>query len=95
MINFSRVMKSLLKEAVDPDSAKYNQFRQDQMKAGVNRNDIPEFRNWRQQQGNNQSIQNSIKYVANMHSSSVCEVRRQIDNYRLENLLEDTNEQNK
>lgn len=44
---------------------------------------------------NNQSIQNSIKYVANMHSSSVCEVRRQIDNYRLENLLEDNNEQNK
>ncbi len=34
-------------------------------------------------------IANSIKYVANMHDSSVCEVRRQLDIYRLEHLLEE------
>ena len=38
---------------------------------------------------NGQSISDSLKYVANIHDSSVCEVRRQIDKYRLENLLEE------
>ena len=38
---------------------------------------------------NNQPISSSLKYVANMHDSSVCEIRRQIDTYRLENLLEE------
>ncbi len=38
----------------------------------------------------NQSLADSFKYVANMHDSSICEVRRQIDKYRLENLLEDS-----
>ena len=38
---------------------------------------------------NNMLIAQSLKYVANMHDSSVCEVRRQIDEYRLKNLLED------
>jgi hypothetical protein len=38
---------------------------------------------------NDQLISDSLKYVANMHDSSVCEVRRQIDRYRLENLLEE------
>ena len=38
---------------------------------------------------NNMSIAGSIKYVANMHDSSVCEVRRQIDKYRLEKMLEE------
>ena len=38
---------------------------------------------------NNMSIARSIKYVANMHDSSVCEVRRQIDKYRLEKMLEE------
>ena len=31
----------------------------------------------------------SLKYVANMHNSSVCEIRRQIDEYKLKNLLEE------
>ena len=35
------------------------------------------------------AIVNSLKYVANMHDSSVCEVRRQIDKYRLERMLEE------
>ena len=30
----------------------------------------------------------SIKYVANMHDSSICEVRKQTDKYRLEQMLE-------
>ena len=38
----------------------------------------------------NQPIADSLKYVANMHDSSVCEVHRQIDRYRLDNLLEDS-----
>jgi len=38
----------------------------------------------------NQSLADSLKYLANMHDSSICEVRRQIDKYRLENLLEDS-----
>ena len=38
---------------------------------------------------NNVLIASSLKYVANMHDSSVCEVRRQIDEYRLKNLLEE------
>mgnify|MGYP001179025379 CR=1 FL=1 len=33
-------------------------------------------------------IANSFNLVANMHDSSVCEVRRQIDKYRLEQMLE-------
>jgi len=39
-------------------------------------------------------ISKNMKYVANMHDSSICEIRRQIDQYRLKKLLEDTNEQN-
>jgi len=35
------------------------------------------------------SVIDSFKYVANIHDSSVCEVRRQIDVYRLEHLLEE------
>ena len=38
---------------------------------------------------NNMSISDGAKYVKNLHNSSVCEVRRQIDKYRLENLLEE------
>ena len=38
---------------------------------------------------NNMSIVDGAKYVKNLHNSSVCEVRRQIDKYRLENLLEE------
>ena len=37
----------------------------------------------------NLSIIENAKYVQNIHNSSVCEVRRQIDNYRLEHLLEE------
>jgi hypothetical protein len=37
----------------------------------------------------NLSIIENAKYVQNIHNSSVCEVRRQIDKYRLENLLEE------
>ena len=33
-------------------------------------------------------IADSIKYVANMHDSSICEVRKQTDKYRLEQMLE-------
>ena len=63
-MDFSKVMRSLLKEAVNPDGAKYHQFRQDQLRAGVNRNEIPELKDWqRQQQGNNQSIQNRQQSV--------------------------------
>ena len=40
-------------------------------------------------------ITKNMQYVANMHDSSICEIRRQIDEYRLKNLLEDDNEQNK
>ena len=35
------------------------------------------------------AIVSSIKYLANMHDSSVCKVREQIDKYRLEHLLEE------
>jgi len=38
---------------------------------------------------NNLPIADSIKHVANMHDSSVCEVRKQIDKYRLEQMLEE------
>ena len=38
---------------------------------------------------NNMPIASSLKYVVNMHNSSVCQVRKQIDKYRLENLLEE------
>ena len=38
---------------------------------------------------NGMPIANSIKYLANMHDSSVCEVRRQLDKYRLEKMLEE------
>jgi len=34
------------------------------------------------------SIKPQIKYIANMHDSSVCEVRRQINQFRLERVLE-------
>jgi len=34
-------------------------------------------------------IQDALN-VANMHDSAICEVRRQIDEYRLKLLLEDT-----
>jgi hypothetical protein len=37
----------------------------------------------------NLPILKNAKYVQNIHNSSVCEVRRQIDNYRLEHLLEE------
>ena len=37
----------------------------------------------------NLSIVDSAKYVTNIHNSSICEVRRQIDIYRLEHLLEE------
>ena len=37
----------------------------------------------------NLSIADNAKYVTSIHNSSVCEVRRQIDKYRLENLLEE------
>jgi len=36
----------------------------------------------------NLSIADNAKYVTSIHNSSVCEVRRQIDRYRLKNLLE-------
>ena len=36
------------------------------------------------------SIPESLQYVANIHDSSICEVRRQIDRHRLDNLLEDS-----
>ena len=38
---------------------------------------------------NKMPIANSIKYIANMHDSDVCEVRRQIDKYRLVQMLEE------
>jgi hypothetical protein len=38
---------------------------------------------------NNISIAKSMKHVANIHNSKVCQVREQIDKYRLENLLEE------
>lgn len=37
----------------------------------------------------NLPIASSIKYVANIHDSSICKVRQQIDQYRLEHLLEE------
>jgi hypothetical protein len=37
----------------------------------------------------NLSIPENAKYVLNIHNSSICEVRRQIDRYRLEHLLEE------
>jgi hypothetical protein len=37
---------------------------------------------------NGMDIVNSIKYLANMHDSSVCKVREQIDKHRLEQMLE-------
>ena len=37
---------------------------------------------------NGMSMADSVKYLANMHDSSVCEVRKQLDKYRLEQLLE-------
>jgi hypothetical protein len=40
-------------------------------------------------------VAKNMEYVATMHDSSICEVRRQIDQYRLKNLLEDNHEQNK
>lgn len=33
-------------------------------------------------------IPNHIKFTANMHDSSVCEARKQINKYRLEQMLE-------
>tara|TARA_R110001592_G_scaffold247870_1_gene510001 strand:- start:317 stop:517 length:201 start_codon:yes stop_codon:yes gene_type:complete len=33
-------------------------------------------------------IGDSIKYSADMHNSDICEVRKQIDKYRLEHMLE-------
>ena len=38
---------------------------------------------------NNLPIAKSLKHVANMHDSSVCEIRKQINEYRLKNLLEE------
>ncbi len=35
------------------------------------------------------NISRSIKYLANLHTNNNCEVRRQIDAYRLEQMLED------
>jgi hypothetical protein len=37
----------------------------------------------------NVSMADSAKYVINLHNSSVCEVRKQIDKYRLEQMLEE------
>ncbi len=37
----------------------------------------------------NLSIADNAKYVTNIHDSAVCEVRRQIDKYRLGHLLEE------
>ena len=43
---------------------------------------------------NNQCIKNetlisdSLKYSADMHNSNICEIRKQIDKYRLEHMLE-------
>ena len=36
-------------------------------------------------------IDSSIQHIANMHDSSVCQIREQMDIYRLQNLLEDSN----
>ena len=38
---------------------------------------------------NTMSISKSIKYVATMHDSAICEVRRQVNKYRLKHLLEE------
>jgi len=38
---------------------------------------------------NGMSIPKNISQVMHIHNSSVCEVRRQVDKYRLEHLLEE------
>ena len=38
---------------------------------------------------NNVSIAKSLKYVTNLHNSKICQVRKQVDQYRLKNLLEE------
>ena len=38
---------------------------------------------------NNMSIAKSLKYVINMHDGKICQVRKQFDQYRLKNLLEE------
>ena len=37
---------------------------------------------------NHTSIAESVKYCSNLHDSELCQVRKQIDNYRLEQMLE-------
>ena len=37
---------------------------------------------------NHTSIAESVKYCSNLHDSARCQVRKQIDNYRLEQMLE-------
>jgi hypothetical protein len=37
----------------------------------------------------NTSISQGAKYVQNLHSNSTCQIRQQIDKYRLEHLLEE------
>lgn len=37
---------------------------------------------------NRTSIAESVKYCSNLHDSERCQVRKQIDNYRLEQMLE-------
>lgn len=47
--------------------------------------------NWRQGNKcvkNNMHIKSHIKYIANMHDSSICEVRKQINEFRLKHMLE-------
>ena len=39
---------------------------------------------------NNMLISSQIAYLANMHDAQVCEVRKQLDQYRLEQMLEKT-----
>tara|TARA_Y100001936_G_scaffold100477_1_gene98794 strand:+ start:4110 stop:4307 length:198 start_codon:yes stop_codon:yes gene_type:complete len=34
-------------------------------------------------------IAENLKYVADLHDSSICQVRKQINEYRLEHLLEE------
>ena len=36
----------------------------------------------------NASIADSIKYCSNLHDSKRCQVRKQVDTYRLEQMLE-------
>ena len=37
----------------------------------------------------NQSIEKNIDYCSNLHNSKICQVRNQLNNYRLKKLVED------